>query len=106
MQAAFARLGVDWQDARIVSAHGRTPQLGAEELHNLDKLAVLGGTPEALRWTAWAAGVLQATHDAYLCENLTLDAERIRAMTPRQLADVDDVSSLWLAILMRRSIRS
>ena len=78
MQAAFARLGVDWQDARIVSAHGRTPQLGGEELPKCDKLAVLGGTAEALRWTAWAAGVLEATHDAYLCENLTLDGERIR----------------------------
>ncbi len=104
VQAAFARLGLDWQDARILSAHGRTPATTAEELLGFDKLAILGGTAEALQWTAWAAGVLEATHDAYLCENLTLDGERVRPMTPRQLAAAADASSLWLAILLRRSI--
>jgi precorrin-6y C5,15-methyltransferase (decarboxylating) CbiE subunit len=104
VQAAFARLVLDWQDARILSAHGRTPTTTAEQLRGLDKLAILGGTAEALRWTAWAAGVLEASHDAYLCENLTLDDERVRAMTPPQLAAAAGVSSLWLAILLRRSI--
>jgi precorrin-6y C5,15-methyltransferase (decarboxylating) CbiE subunit len=103
VQAAFASLGADWQDARILSAHGRTPHVTADELRGLDKLAILGGTPQALQWTAWAAGVLEATHDAWLCEDLTLPGERIRLMTPRQLAAATDASSLWLAILMRKA---
>ncbi len=104
VQAAFAQLGLDWQDARILSAHGQTPQWTAEELLALDKLAILGGSAEARGWIAWAAGILEPTHDAFWCENLTLDGERILAMTPRQLADAELVSSLWLVILIRRSM--
>jgi precorrin-6y C5,15-methyltransferase (decarboxylating) CbiE subunit len=104
VQAAFAQLGLDWQGARILSAHGQTPQGTTEDLLAVDKLAILGGSEEARGWIAHVAGVLQSTHDAFWCENLTLDGERILAMTPRELADAELVSPLWLVILMRRSM--
>ena len=103
VQVAFARLGLDWGDARIVSAHGRRPAIDAQELAGCDKLAVLGGTPDALEWTAWAADVLDASHNAYLCENLTLPGERIRQLGPGELAAAE-AGSLWIVILVRRSI--
>ena len=103
VQVALARLGLDWGDARIISAHARRPELTPQELAGCDKLVVLGGTREALEWTAWAAGVLEASHNAYLCENLTLPDERIRQLGPGELAAAG-AGSLWIAILVRRSI--
>jgi precorrin-6B methylase 1 len=103
VQVAFARMGLEWSDARITSAHGRTPPLTAEELTRIDKLAILGGTQESLQWTASAAGALRASHVAYLCENLTLPDERVRPMTPEELAAAD-ASPLSIVLLIRRSM--
>jgi precorrin-6y C5,15-methyltransferase (decarboxylating) CbiE subunit len=105
VQVAFARLGLDWSDARIVSAHGRTPSIAAEELSRCDKLAILGGGAESLKWIARAAEVVGASHDAYLCEDLTLDGERIRLLSSRQLAETE-AASLSLVLLIRRSMLS
>ena len=41
VQVAFSRLGIDWADARILSAHGRTPDATAADLQRIDKIAVL-----------------------------------------------------------------
>ena len=73
VQLAFARLGLDWSDARILSAHARAPQADVEELRRCDKLAVLGGGREGRQWIAAAAAALAETHEALLCENLSLD---------------------------------
>jgi precorrin-6y C5,15-methyltransferase (decarboxylating) CbiE subunit len=103
VQVAFARLGLDWSDARIVSAHGRTPALTPQELAGGDKLAVLVGTREAMEWAARAAEALSASHDAFLCENLTLAGEQIRRLGPRELAAAQ-AASLAIVLLIRRSI--
>lgn len=103
VQVAFARLGLDWIDARILSAHGREPQIAPDELCRWDKLAILAGTREGLHWAAKAAAALDVTHAAVLCENLTLDGERIRQMTPEQLESAD-AASLAIVLLLRRSL--
>ncbi len=84
VQAAFARLGLSWDNVRVISAHGRLPP-GDVDLSQWDKLAVLGGTPEAMRWAASACQLLRETHAAYLCENLTLPGERVCRVTPEDL---------------------
>jgi precorrin-6B methylase 1 len=103
VQMAFARLGLDWADARILSAHGRTPEIALHELPRWDKIVVLAGSREALQWSAVAARALEASHAAILCENLTLDDERVRPMTPDQLDDVS-AASLSLVLLIRRGL--
>jgi len=103
VQIAFARLGLDWIDARILSAHGREPQVAFDELQRWDKLAILAGTREGLHWAARVAVALDATHAAVLCENLTLDGERIRQMTPAQLESAD-AASLAIVLLIRRTL--
>jgi cobalt-precorrin-7 (C5)-methyltransferase len=103
VQVAFARLGLDWAEARLVSAHGRMPQVTAEELFRHAKIAILAGTAEALRWAAQAAGGLQTSHEAYLCENLTLQDERVRPVTAEELAAAD-ASSLSIILLIRREL--
>ena len=102
VQVAFARLGVDWVEARILSAHARIPQVAVEELARHDKIAILAGTPEALGWAAQLAGALRISHTAYLCENLTLEDERVQAVAPEDLAAAD-ASSLSIVLLIRRA---
>jgi precorrin-6Y C5,15-methyltransferase (decarboxylating) len=56
---AFARLGVSWQDARVVSAHGRPLAHAVAAAHGATKLAVLTddvNTPSAVARALLAAG--------------------------------------------------
>lgn len=103
VQVAFARLGLDWSGAQIVSMHGRTPTVSPEELLRLDKFAALTGGREALRWTARLAGLLRATHVGFLCENLTLPQEQIREVTAEQL-DTIEPASLAVVLLVRKAL--
>jgi len=103
VQVAFARLGIDWADARIVSAHGRLPDISADEFGRAGKIAVLAGTAEAIRWLVGMAGALDASHAVFLAENLTLDDERFRQVTPEQLGLID-AASLSIVLLIRRSL--
>ncbi|KKK94868.1 hypothetical protein LCGC14_2678510 [marine sediment metagenome] len=103
LQVAFARLGLDWADALILSAHGRIPQVSAEELSRSDKVAVLAGTREATSWVGRMAEVLTDTHALFVCENLTLAEETVRELRPEVLHSAE-LSSLSVMILARRSL--
>ena len=105
VQMAFARLGLDWADVRILSAHGRTPDIPLEELGRCEKIAILAGTPEALRWSAAVAVALRASHVSYLAENLTLEDENFRLLTAEQLGTIE-AASLSLVLLIRRTLLS
>lgn len=100
VQVAFARLGLDWSDARILSAHGRLPSESADQLRRSEKIAVLGGTGEAVHWVAELAQQLAASHVLFVCENLTLADETVRRMRPAELRSAE-LSSLSLMILVR-----
>ena len=77
--------------------------IGREDLVRFDKIAILGGAREALRWSAQAAGLVEASHAAFLCENLTLADERIRRLTPEELGSTE-ASPLAIVLLIRRSL--
>jgi precorrin-6y C5,15-methyltransferase (decarboxylating) CbiE subunit len=100
VQVAFARLGQDWAGAHLLSAHGRTPEVPIDELHRWEKIAVLAGNREAISWVAAAAERLRQSHAAWLCEDLTLPSERVRQLTPEELARTD-ASSLAIVLLIR-----
>ncbi|TVS10983.1 MAG: precorrin-6y C5,15-methyltransferase (decarboxylating) subunit CbiE [Planctomycetaceae bacterium] len=103
VQAAFAKAGLDWSDARIVSAHGREPNVDIADLGGADKIAVLAGTTDAIQWAAQAATALRATHIVLLAENLTLDDERFRELAAEQLYETQ-ASSLSIVLLIRRTL--
>jgi cobalt-precorrin-7 (C5)-methyltransferase len=103
VQVAFARAGLDWVGARILSAHGRIPQVSAEELCPLEKIAILAGTHDALRWSASLAAALEASHASFLAENLTLDHECFRQLTAAELAATAAVP-LSMVLLIGRSL--
>jgi len=78
VHAAFASLGIDWQNARILSAHDTAPALDPASLSTEEKLAVLAGNPANAAWIDALVSALLPTHEIYLCENLTLVDESVR----------------------------
>jgi precorrin-6y C5,15-methyltransferase (decarboxylating) CbiE subunit len=102
VQVAFARLGVGWEDARIVSAHSRDPEESAADLRDADKLAILGGREGSLRW---AAGLIEEMggRRVFLCEELTLPDEKVREVRPDELTEVP-VSSRAIILVIKEEL--
>jgi cobalt-precorrin-7 (C5)-methyltransferase len=101
LQAAFARLGMDWLDVRIIDAHGKDPAIPLKPVEGIDKIAVLGGRKESLAWLLREASTLMADFDLWACEDLTLDTERIRELDIRTAAGLE-FSSRTIFILVRK----
>lgn len=105
VQVAFARLGLSWEDARIVSAHSRDPEESAADLRDAGKLAILGGREGSLRWAARAIKELGDGRRIFLCEELTLPEEKIREVTAGELTEVP-VSSRAIILIIRGELLS
>ena len=103
LTVAFARLGLSLPDARIVSAHGRIPDLSVDELSHSEKIAIFGGTKDATAWVAGVAQALSPTHTLFVCENLTLADESVRELTAEELL-AEELPSLTLMILVERHL--
>ncbi|MGD0092292.1 MAG: precorrin-6y C5,15-methyltransferase (decarboxylating) subunit CbiE [Planctomycetota bacterium] len=103
VQVAFARLGLDWLDARILSAHAENPRADSGVFVGCEKFAVLLGRKEALAWAAELAGALGSAYRIFVCENLTLKDERVRETTAAELPALK-VSSLALVLLVKKGL--
>jgi cobalt-precorrin-7 (C5)-methyltransferase len=101
LQAAFARLGLDWMSARIIDAHGKDPSFHLKTLEGIDKIAVLGGRKESLTWLLQETSALGEDFSLWACEDLTLETERIRELDPRTAAGLL-FSSRTIFILVRK----
>ena len=81
-QVAFARLGLNWTGARILSAHHTRPDApGAGE----KVMAVLAGGKESFGWIADLLEKCGAGYAAIVCEDLTLPSERVSRVNLGQL---------------------
>ncbi len=105
VQVAFARIGLDWADARIISAHARTPAATAEELARHDRIAVLAGTREAMEWIGRTALKLGLDYAAFVCENLTLPDERVSEVRAAELAAWPAASRTVVLLVREESLR-
>lgn len=103
IQVAFARVGLDWLDARIIDAHGASPGIEPDALADEDKIAILAGRPESPGWVARLARMLGDGYRFYICENLTLPEEKVRQV---RSADLDglDVSSRTVFLLIKGTL--
>ncbi|MBV9205965.1 MAG: precorrin-6y C5,15-methyltransferase (decarboxylating) subunit CbiE [Actinobacteria bacterium] len=84
---AFARLGLDWDDALVVSAHGRDPQQALAAALAHPKAAILTAPGHA---RDLGGELLRASRQVYVAECLGTPAERItdlRAEPARDFAD-------------------
>jgi cobalt-precorrin-7 (C5)-methyltransferase len=103
LQVAFARLGLDWMDARIVDAHGREPDIDPVLLARESKIAVLAGRPEALRWIAGFIKGAGVRYAIYVCEDLTLAGEKVREVKERDLETLE-ISSRSIVLLIKAGV--
>jgi cobalt-precorrin-7 (C5)-methyltransferase len=105
VQIAFARLALGWQDARIVTAHSRDPEVSAADLKGTGKIAILGGKEGALGWTAELIPKLGEDRRVFLCEDLTLPGEKIREVRAEDLL-LPTVSSRTIVLIVRKALLS
>lgn len=104
VQVAFAKIGLDWADARILSAHKEDPAISLDVM-SADKIAVFCGREGSLEWIA--RHILRDDREdrrIFVLENLTLSEERIREVTSRELARVQAGSRTIVLIVRSESI--
>ena len=88
IQTAFARVALDWQDALIISAHGRTPVVEPGFAEGRDKIAVLAGGEASRKWLYSLSDALGDRYQIVVCSNLTLTNERVEYVSTTELETV------------------
>lgn len=103
IQVAFARLGLDWSQARIIDAHGQDPEADLTDVlrSGLETIAVLGGRQGSLAWLAKAVKDLAGEWLVYVLEDLTHAGEKIRQVDPKDLGRLQ-VSSRTIFLIIKR----
>jgi len=102
MQWAFARIGLNWDDARFLSFHGRSTEGFVGRLKRLSKVACFTdeeNSPRNLACLMVEFG--EAAWTAWVCENLGGPDERVREFSIDVLANRTDIASLNVLILVR-----
>lgn len=85
---AFARLGLDWDDALVLSAHGRSPRPVAAAALAHPKVAILTAPGHAAAELAGA--LLAAGRRVYVAERLGEPAERVAELTAAAVQHLAD----------------
>ena len=111
VQLAFSRIPVSWQDAQIISAHGRSLEELIKALQRgTEKIAVLtDGTnsPGAIAKLLRSLD-LPSYYQLWVCENLGSPEERVRSwagedITTLAAAPANEFAPLNVVILLRQS---
>jgi precorrin-6y C5,15-methyltransferase (decarboxylating) CbiE subunit len=102
LQVAFARLGMDWVNARIIDAHGGNPDVDSASLARAEKIAIFAGRAEAIKWVANFVRAIGEGYAIYVCENLTLEGEKIRQVKAEDLRNLG-VSSRTIILLVKKT---
>ncbi len=103
VHAAFAAIGLDWADARIISAHKNDPD-SVPPIADWDKIAILGGRDTSLQWIAEHLPSDAADERrVFVCENLTLDDERINEINSKDLAGLK-AASRTVVLIVKKSL--
>lgn len=105
VQLAFARLNESWQDAKIISLHGRSITGLAQKMDGENKVALL--TDETHTPVAIARYLLHfqmTEYDAFVAENIGAENERCRYFSLEQMASAV-FDSLNVVILMKKRPR-
>ncbi len=99
VQTAFARIGVDWADARIISIHKEYP-VNYAQIVDADKVAVLCGREGSTKWIAdHLLTNRPADRRIFFCHNLTMDDEQVREVGADDLAMLDAAPSTIVLII-------
>ncbi|HET9958789.1 MAG TPA: precorrin-6y C5,15-methyltransferase (decarboxylating) subunit CbiE, partial [Polyangiaceae bacterium] len=102
VQWAFARTGISWEDALVLSVHGRSAEGFVARVRSAAKVAVLtdaDNNPAALAARLIEFG--EFGFEAWVCERLAGPAERVRRFTLEELANTRDLDPLNVLLLSR-----
>jgi precorrin-6B C5,15-methyltransferase / cobalt-precorrin-6B C5,C15-methyltransferase len=102
VQWAFARIGQKWDDATVISLHGRKRSGFLTRLKRHAKVAVLTdpeNSPAVL--AQWMLAHNDTAWEAWVCENLCGLDEGIRRFTIQELAACEDIAPLNVLLLLR-----
>lgn len=103
VQVAFAQIGLDWADARIVSAHMRDPVVDPG-LRQADKIAVFCGRQDSLKWIRNVLlNEIGLDRRIFVMEDLTLESERVREVQADDLATLS-VSSRTIVLILKEEL--
>jgi precorrin-6Y C5,15-methyltransferase (decarboxylating) len=108
MQLAFSRLKVPWQDAQIVSIHGRSwENLMAPLKQGAAKIAVFTDPTHNVRTVAQVIQELKLpiAYQIWVCEQLGSPEERVELLTLEQALN-DPRDTLNVVVLLRESSQS
>ena len=111
IQLAFNRLKIPWQDANLISVHGRSVDKLIELFkQGKDKIAVLtdGNNNPAAIARLFLALELPVNYSFYICENLGDISEKISHFSPAEITQLSnleqhDFSALNVLILVREA---
>jgi len=103
VQLAFARLGLDWIDVRIVSAHKEIPDLTPADLAVSGSIAILVGHRHSQHWIADLADALGSKRILVVCEDLSLQSERIRRVSVAEFRQLE-ISTRTVVLLLKEDI--
>jgi len=105
IQLAFNRIKIPWQDAEIISAHGRSLEILIQALQQgVEKIAILTdyiNNPVAIAQLIHNLD-LPSRYQFWVCENLGGNDERVQQWQIESLKN-QEFSSLNLIILLRQS---
>jgi precorrin-6Y C5,15-methyltransferase (decarboxylating) len=102
VQWAFAHTGIAWEDAALLSLHGRPVEGFCAQLRSLRKLAILTdreNSPPRLAARMQEYGELG--WEAWVCERLSGPEQRVRQFSLPDLAEERDVDPLNVLLLRR-----
>ena len=103
VQLAFARLGLDWAGALIISAHAADPHADMEQAARADRIAILAGRPESAKWIANFSRALGGGRQGWGFENLSRPGERVRRMTPEEI-ETAALASRAIALIVKEEL--
>lgn len=105
VQLAFSRIKVPWQDAHIISAHGRSLDRLTQALQQgVEKIAILtDGTnsPRAIANLLQSLD-LSSNYEFWICENLGGVDEQVQCLSPNAIAQ-QTFAPLNVVVLLRQS---
>ena len=101
VQLAFARVGMEWSSARIITAHKSDPTEEVATLAKEKKIAVLAGRAGAIEWIARLAEAMGEGVEAIVCENLSMPDEKISRLPPSALKNYK-AHSMTVVILVKK----
>jgi precorrin-6y C5,15-methyltransferase (decarboxylating) CbiE subunit len=103
VQLAFARIGLEWHDAKIISAHSADPVMDFDALNAENKIAVLGGRKKSAVWVRGLAEKLDDNRAIFALENLSLPNEKVAEVKLWEL-DGGEYASMAIFLIIRRDL--